>query len=119
MRKVRSTHTYCETSRQTTVLSDAVLASKTTPGGGIWVPDVGPNNAGQIGSDPASWESNVFWDRSSLPVWYSVFAHILLDGYHIRRVPELVKHNEASITMICTHELNRGGRALRSPLNCP
>jgi site-specific recombinase XerD len=35
----------------------------------------------------------------------------------IRTVQELLGHSDVKTTMICTHVLNRGGRAVRSPLD--
>jgi site-specific recombinase XerD len=35
----------------------------------------------------------------------------------IRTVPELLGHERVETTMISTHVLNRGGKAVRSPLD--
>jgi integron integrase len=71
------------------------------------------NNAVKKAADLVGIHKNI----SSHCFRHSFATHLLEDGYDIRTVQELLGHKDVKTTQIYTHVLNKGPKAVRSPLD--
>jgi integron integrase len=71
------------------------------------------NNAIKKAADIVGIPKNI----SSHSFRHSFATHLLEDGYDIRTVQELLGHKDVKTTQIYTHVLNKGPKAVRSPLD--
>ena len=65
----------------------------------------------------AAMESGLTKRVSPHTMRHSFATHLLMSGYDIRTVQELLGHKDVQTTMIYTHVLNRGGKGVVSPLD--
>jgi integron integrase len=62
-------------------------------------------------------QTNIIKKVSCHTFRHSFATHLLMDGYDIRTVQELLGHKNVKTTMIYTHVLKKGGKGVKSPID--
>lgn len=62
-------------------------------------------------------QTNILKKVSSHTFRHSFATYLLMDGYDIRTVQELLGHTSVKTTMIYTHVIKNGGRGVKSPID--